>query len=235
MTSVDAPIASTHQPTPKPQTTRNRITGVYNHERGQIVFVDTPGVHGSSKALNRFMVQQALGGKPLPFVAEPVIDAVHLPAGLASAQVPQFILLGFDDNPDAEPVNWVVDHLDAQRNPAGAGQAATFDGAPVRMIFFSNGRHWKDRATVAAHQRAFAAGHEIANHTQNHDHGREFTLEQWKKDNPKEYAQRTAIIPLQRFGDPEDDIGRALVALASADAHYITSATVTVDGGAYFL
>ena len=32
-----------------------------------------------------------------------------------------------------------------------------------------------------------------------------------------------------------DDIGRALVALASANAHYITSATVTVDGGAYFL
>jgi NAD(P)-dependent dehydrogenase (short-subunit alcohol dehydrogenase family) len=60
-------------------------------------------------------------------------------------------------------------------------------------------------------------------------------LEQWKKDFPKEYAQRTAIIPLQRFGDPEHDIGRALVALASADAHYITSATVTVDGGAYFL
>ena len=60
-------------------------------------------------------------------------------------------------------------------------------------------------------------------------------LEQWKKDFPQEYAQRTAIIPLQRFGDPEHDIGRALVALASANAHYITSATVTVDGGAYFL
>ena len=60
-------------------------------------------------------------------------------------------------------------------------------------------------------------------------------LEQWKKDYPKEYAQRVSIIPLQRFGDPEDDIGRALVALASANAHYITSATVTVDGGAYFL
>jgi NAD(P)-dependent dehydrogenase (short-subunit alcohol dehydrogenase family) len=60
-------------------------------------------------------------------------------------------------------------------------------------------------------------------------------LEQWKKDFPEAYAQRVAIIPLQRFGDPEDDIGRALVALASPNAHYITSATVTVDGGAYFL
>src|SRR5947208_3338761 len=47
--------------TPKPQTTRNRITGVYNGERGQIVFVDTPGVHGAKKELNRFMVGEALG------------------------------------------------------------------------------------------------------------------------------------------------------------------------------
>ncbi|MFL5307130.1 MAG: GTPase Era [Polyangia bacterium] len=47
--------------TPKPQTTRNRITGVYNGDRGQIVFVDTPGVHGAKKELNRFMVGEALG------------------------------------------------------------------------------------------------------------------------------------------------------------------------------
>src|SRR3954462_12395131 len=47
--------------TPKPQTTRNRIVGVWNGPQGQIVFVDTPGVHGGTKALNRFMVQEALG------------------------------------------------------------------------------------------------------------------------------------------------------------------------------
>src|SRR5678809_1082317 len=47
--------------TPKPHPTRNRITGVFNHERGQIVFVDTPGVHGAKKGLNRFMVGEAMG------------------------------------------------------------------------------------------------------------------------------------------------------------------------------
>jgi GTP-binding protein Era len=47
--------------TPKPQTTRNRITGVYNSDRGQIVFVDTPGVHGAKKGLNRYMVGEAMG------------------------------------------------------------------------------------------------------------------------------------------------------------------------------
>jgi GTP-binding protein Era len=61
--------------TPKPQTTRNRIVGVWNGEGGQIVFVDTPGVHGSSKALNRFMVQEALGTIEEVDAALLVVDA----------------------------------------------------------------------------------------------------------------------------------------------------------------
>ena len=62
--------------TPKPQTTRNRIAGVYNAaDRGQIVFVDTPGVHGAKKELNRFMVSEALGLIPDIDAALLVVDA----------------------------------------------------------------------------------------------------------------------------------------------------------------
>ncbi len=61
--------------TPKPQTTRNRIVGVWNGPAGQIVFVDTPGVHGSRKALNRFMVQEALGTIESVDAALLVVDA----------------------------------------------------------------------------------------------------------------------------------------------------------------
>ncbi len=61
--------------TPKPQTTRNRILGVFNAERGQIVFVDTPGVHGSKKELNRFMVSEALGVIPDIDAALLIVDA----------------------------------------------------------------------------------------------------------------------------------------------------------------
>ncbi|HSZ83239.1 MAG TPA: GTPase Era [Polyangia bacterium] len=61
--------------TPKPQTTRNRIVGVWNGPAGQIVFVDTPGVHGSRKALNRFMVQEAMGTIESADAALLVIDA----------------------------------------------------------------------------------------------------------------------------------------------------------------
>lgn len=41
---------------PKPQTTRHQIQGVLHEERGQVVFVDTPGLHRkASRALNRYM------------------------------------------------------------------------------------------------------------------------------------------------------------------------------------
>lgn len=60
--------------TPKPQTTRNRLAGVFNNERGQIVFVDTPGVHGARGGLNRFMVDEALAVIPDIEAALLVID-----------------------------------------------------------------------------------------------------------------------------------------------------------------
>ncbi len=43
----------------KPQTTRNRIQTVYTKEEGQIVFVDTPGIHKAKNKLGNYMVQVA--------------------------------------------------------------------------------------------------------------------------------------------------------------------------------
>ena len=40
----------------KPQTTRNRIQTVYHDERGQIVFLDTPGIHKAKNKLGEYMV-----------------------------------------------------------------------------------------------------------------------------------------------------------------------------------
>ena len=43
----------------KPQTTRNRIQTVHTDERGQIVFVDTPGIHKAKNKLGEYMVGAA--------------------------------------------------------------------------------------------------------------------------------------------------------------------------------
>ena len=55
----------------KPNTTRNKILGVYNSENSQIIFLDTPGLQKSSKFLNRIMVQssyQAIGESDIVLV-----------------------------------------------------------------------------------------------------------------------------------------------------------------------
>ncbi len=45
---------------PKPQTTRNRVTGIRTTETSQMIFLDTPGIHQARSLLNRRMVDVAL-------------------------------------------------------------------------------------------------------------------------------------------------------------------------------
>jgi GTPase len=44
--------------TAKPQTTRNRIQGIVTRDEGQIVFIDTPGLHDADSALGRQMMRE---------------------------------------------------------------------------------------------------------------------------------------------------------------------------------
>ena len=40
---------------PVPQTTRNKIRGIVTNERGQLLFIDTPGLHRSERKLNQYL------------------------------------------------------------------------------------------------------------------------------------------------------------------------------------
>ncbi|MBP2079405.1 SDR family NAD(P)-dependent oxidoreductase [Oceanobacillus polygoni] len=56
-------------------------------------------------------------------------------------------------------------------------------------------------------------------------------VEQWRDNAPELYDAMINKLPLRRLGDPEQDIGRTAVFLASSDSDYITGQTIMVDGG----
>lgn len=94
----------------KPQTTRNRITGVRNFPEGQVVFVDTPGVHRPLHRLNVRMVDAALDALREVDVVTAVVDASEPPGGgdrylidlLTNVRKPRVLALNKVDAVDKE-------------------------------------------------------------------------------------------------------------------------------------
>ena len=89
--------------TDKPQTTRNRILGVRTFpEKGQIGFVDTPGIHRTSRQINREMVRTAVDSLRGVDVVCHVLDVAEFidHGGAERNSVPkdeQFVLDQYDE------------------------------------------------------------------------------------------------------------------------------------------
>ena len=85
----------------KPQTTRHRIVGVRNRPDGQIVFIDTPGIHKPMHRMNRRMVDTAIDSLRDVDVAVLVVDVSTRPGAgdtfvldvLKRARVPAVLAL----------------------------------------------------------------------------------------------------------------------------------------------
>jgi NAD(P)-dependent dehydrogenase (short-subunit alcohol dehydrogenase family) len=56
--------------------------------------------------------------------------------------------------------------------------------------------------------------------------------EEFRDAHPDRFARMEARVPLRRVGDPESDIGRAVVALAADDLTYLSGQTLMLTGGA---
>lgn len=85
----------------KPQTTRTRISGVLTREQGQIVFLDTPGIHKPGYALNRRMMGIVTGSLSSVDLVLLIVDASEpMGAGdrfvldmIRKVETPAFLLL----------------------------------------------------------------------------------------------------------------------------------------------
>jgi GTPase len=85
----------------KPQTTRQRILGIITEERGQIAFVDTPGIHKPAYRMNRRMMNAVYAGLNEIDLVLLVVDAsISFGAGekfaletVKNAQRPSLLLL----------------------------------------------------------------------------------------------------------------------------------------------
>ena len=86
---------------PKPQTTRHRILGITTEARGQILFMDTPGIHKPAYSMNRRMLHTVYDGLRDVDLVLLVVDAsISFGAGenfvlemVKKAQAPAFLLL----------------------------------------------------------------------------------------------------------------------------------------------
>lgn len=77
--------------TDKAQTTRKRIKGIYTNKEGQIVFVDTPGVHKPLNKLGEFLLDEAKIAVPDADVILFLVDGSE-PAGKGDKWIAQHLL-----------------------------------------------------------------------------------------------------------------------------------------------
>ncbi|MGI6130026.1 MAG: GTPase Era [bacterium] len=96
--------------TDKPQTTRNRIQGIYSDDTRQIIFIDTPGIHRPRTRLGSYMVKVAQGALAGVDVVLHVVDG-KAPVG----QGDRFIASYFKDL--STPVLLALNKVDSLDRP----------------------------------------------------------------------------------------------------------------------
>ena len=121
----------------KPQTTRNRITGIHTVGEEQFVFLDTPGIHKPRTRLGDFMVKtvsETLGGVDGAILVVEAREAVgDIESGVLSRlkadEIPAILVINKVDAVNASNVAKTI-----------AAYAEAFDFSAVVPISAKNGR-----------------------------------------------------------------------------------------------
>lgn len=97
--------------TDKAQTTRKRIKGIFTNDEGQIVFIDTPGIHKPLDKLGEFLIDEVKSSVPDADVILFLVD-VSEPAGAGDKWIAENILKDIK-----KPVIIVLNKVDKIKDP----------------------------------------------------------------------------------------------------------------------
>ena len=126
----------------KPQTTRTRVVGVKNYPEGQVVFVDTPGVHKPTHRLNVRMVDIALESMREVDVLALIVDASVKPGKgdrymldlVKEATQPAILVLNKVDLVAKQKLLPLIDHYRQEHPFAEIVPASASDGTNVDVL-----------------------------------------------------------------------------------------------------
>ncbi|MGB1010817.1 MAG: cellulase family glycosylhydrolase [Thiolinea sp.] len=102
------------------------------------------------------------------------LPATSPPGGLTPAQVPQFVTLSFDDNTSGAGLDWALSLFRGYKNPDGSRASSSFY---MNTYSITDKADEKAQQLIASIRRAVAEGHEIGNHT--HNHQRDIDKSDW--------------------------------------------------------
>ncbi len=226
----------------KPQTTRNRIQTVYTDmERGQIVFLDTPGIHQAKNKLGEYMVnvaERTLGEVDvILWLVEPsnFIGAgeQHIIEQLKKVTTPVILIINKVDTVDKEKV---LEYIDTYRKvydfaeiiPVSALRAQNLP-AVIDMIFkyLPYGPQFYDEDTITDQpERAIVAEliREKALHALDEEipHGIAVYIDQMKQRNGQNFFDIDATIVCERDSHKGIIIGKggAMLKKIGSNARY---------------
>jgi Polysaccharide deacetylase len=125
------------------------------------------------------------------------IAKMQLPPGeLSTEQVPLFVSFGTDDNPYSGMegsggdggMHYLTELFASRKNPAGSGNAQTFDGLTphyslyVNTIYITSQGQEDPGFVKQSWKEAFDQGNEVGVHTHSHPHGRGFSTGKWETE-----------------------------------------------------
>ncbi|HYF79680.1 MAG TPA: GTPase Era [Symbiobacteriaceae bacterium] len=127
----------------KPQTTRNRILGVYNRDDAQVVFLDTPGIHKPHHRLGEYMNKVAVSTIPEVDVVLFVVDGSspepgdgdkYVAEAIARAGQPVILVCNKMDRVQREDWYKVMDNYKALSDPAARSENPAPDARTIEWL-----------------------------------------------------------------------------------------------------